>query len=103
MVSTSKFARLRDFSFLERIVTLPSGRRAKWMILVLWLAVMAITGSFAGSLPQIENNNAIAYLPSSAPSTKLTSSTPSRKGIPENQRLMPLVLRVVDASSGRCA
>lgn len=74
MVSTSKLARSRDFSFLERIVTLPSGRRAKWIMLVLWLAVMAITGPFAGKLPQIENNNAIAYLPSSAPSTKVNNA-----------------------------
>ena len=34
--------------------------------------------------------------------TRLTSSPPSRKGIPKNRRLTPLLVLGVDASPGRC-
>lgn len=44
------------------------------MLVVFWLAVMALTGPYAGKLPKVERNNAIAYLPASAPSTKVNDA-----------------------------
>jgi RND superfamily putative drug exporter len=58
----------------RRVVLLPAGRRSKWALVVLWLAVAALTGPFAGKLPKVENNNAIAYLPASAQSTKVNNA-----------------------------
>ncbi len=37
----------------KRLLALPAGRRAKWAFFVLWLAVTAFTGPFAGKLPQV--------------------------------------------------
>lgn len=58
----------------RRALTLPAGRRSKWALVVLWLVVTALTGPFAGKLPKVENNNAIAYLPASAQSTKVNNA-----------------------------
>ncbi len=58
----------------KRLLALPAGRRAKWAFFVLWLAVTAFTGPFAGKLPQVEKNDAVAYLPASAQSTKVNTA-----------------------------
>src|ERR1700732_5031916 len=52
------------------IVAIPSGRRTKWAVLVFWLIVVALLGSLAGKLTGAEKNDASAWLPASAESTK---------------------------------
>lgn len=54
-------------------LALPAGRRSKWVLVVLWLVVIALTGPFAGKLPKVENNDSIAYLPASAQSTRVNN------------------------------
>ncbi len=56
------------------MLALAAGRRAKWVLVVFWVAVMALTGPFAGKLPKVEKNDAIAYLPASAQSTKVNNA-----------------------------
>ena len=53
------------------IIALPSGRKAKWAVLVFWLIVVALLGSLAGKLTGAEKNDASAWLPASAESTKV--------------------------------
>src|SRR5579859_1127012 len=53
------------------IVAIPSGRRAKWAVLVFWLIIVAVTGPLAGKLTGAEKNDASAWLPAAAESTKV--------------------------------
>ena len=54
----------------SRIAALPCGRRTKYLVLVFWLIVLALTGPLAGKLMGAEKNDASAYLPASAESTQ---------------------------------
>src|SRR5712692_8121245 len=53
------------------IVSLPGGRRAKWAVVVFWLIVVAVAGPLAGKLMGAEKNDAQAWLPAKAESTKV--------------------------------
>ncbi len=50
---------------------LPSGRITKWAVLVFWLIVVGAMGPLAGKLMGAEKNNASAWLPAQAESTKV--------------------------------
>jgi putative drug exporter of the RND superfamily len=52
------------------IASLPCGRRTKYLVVVFWLVVVAVTGGMAGKLQGAEKNDASAYLPASAESTQ---------------------------------
>jgi putative drug exporter of the RND superfamily len=53
------------------IIRVPSGRRAKWVVLVFWLVIVAVLGPLAGKLTGAEKNDASAWLPAKAESTKV--------------------------------
>src|SRR5258708_11531936 len=53
------------------IVSFPSGRRGKWVVLVLWIVILAVCGSLAGKLTGAEKNDAQSWLPAKAQSTKV--------------------------------
>src|SRR5215469_1361560 len=53
------------------IIKFPSGRRGKWVVLVLWIVIMAVGGSLAGKLTGAEKNDAKSWLPAQAQSTKV--------------------------------
>src|SRR5215472_13658934 len=53
------------------IVGFPSGRRGKWVVLVLWIVILAAAGSLAGKLTVAEKNDAQSWLPAQAQSTKV--------------------------------
>ncbi|HTZ24834.1 MAG TPA: MMPL family transporter, partial [Streptosporangiaceae bacterium] len=57
-------------SKISRITAWPCGRRTKWLVIVFWLIVVAVTGSLAGKLQGAERNDASSYLPASAESTQ---------------------------------
>ena len=52
------------------ILTFAAGRRAKWIVLLLWLVVAGVAGPLGGKLSSVEKNEESAYLPKSAESTK---------------------------------
>ncbi len=54
----------------HRIAALPCGRRTKYLVVVFWIVVIALTGSLAGKLQGAEKNDASSYLPASADSTQ---------------------------------
>jgi putative drug exporter of the RND superfamily len=57
-------------STAHRIAALPCGRRTKYLVVVFWIVVIALTGSLAGKLQGAEKNDASSYLPASADSTQ---------------------------------
>src|SRR5436190_23750052 len=58
-------------SGVRRIVSLPSGRRTKWVVLVFWIAVFAVAGPLAGKLNSAQQNDSSAWLPKNAESTQV--------------------------------
>ncbi len=53
------------------VMTIPSGRRAKWAVLVFWLILVAAMGPLAGKLMGAEKNDASSWLPPKAESTQV--------------------------------
>ncbi|MFE6285431.1 MMPL family transporter [Streptomyces sp. NPDC057877] len=47
------------------------GRRAKWLVLVLWLVVLVVAAPFAQKLTDAQDNDAQSWLPRSAESTQV--------------------------------
>jgi putative drug exporter of the RND superfamily len=59
-----------DSGRARRIAALPCGRRTKYLVVVFWIVVIALTGSLAGKLQGAEKNDASSYIPASADSTQ---------------------------------
>ncbi|MFI5527353.1 MMPL family transporter [Kitasatospora sp. NPDC051853] len=55
----------------RRLSSLPCGRRAKWVVLLVWLAVLVLTGPLAAKLADSEDNEASSWLPGNAESTRV--------------------------------
>ncbi|MFF6786738.1 MMPL family transporter [Streptomyces sp. NPDC012510] len=53
------------------VAHLVCGRRAKWVVLVLWLAVLFVLAPFATKLTDAQDNDASSWLPGSAESTQV--------------------------------
>jgi RND superfamily putative drug exporter len=53
-----------------RVAAALSGRRTKYVIVVFWLAVIAVSGSLAGKLQGAQKNDSSAWLPTRAESTQ---------------------------------
>src|ERR1700722_18118691 len=53
------------------IITVASGRRAKWAVVVFWLIIVAVAGPLSSKLTGAEKNDSSAWLPAKAESTKV--------------------------------
>jgi RND superfamily putative drug exporter len=80
------------------IAGVPGGRRTKWIVLVFWLIVVAVAGPLSGKLMGVEQNDAKAWLPASAESTKVLDLQSKF----QSPNVFPAVV-VYDRSSGLTA
>jgi RND superfamily putative drug exporter len=48
---------------LSSLLTIPAGRRAKWVVLAAALVVLFVAGSFAGKFEDVQKNDPASYLP----------------------------------------
>lgn len=75
---------------MSSLLTLPAGRRAKWVVAAIWL--LAFVGSIATNLPgkftDAEKNESTSFLPGDAESTKALAATERFQG----GELAPLVI-----------
>ncbi|MFD5478944.1 MMPL family transporter [Streptomyces hawaiiensis] len=55
----------------QGIAHLVCGRRAKWLVLVLWVVVLFVAAPFAMKLTDAQDNDAASWLPGSAESTQV--------------------------------
>ena len=53
------------------IISLPAGRKIKWVILAFWIVVVVVAGPLAGKVTGAEKNDATSWLPAKAESTKV--------------------------------
>jgi RND superfamily putative drug exporter len=58
-------------SVFRAMVSAPSGRRVKWLVLVIWLIVVAVAGPLSGKLMGAEKNDTSSWLPPRAESTQV--------------------------------
>jgi RND superfamily putative drug exporter len=58
---------------LTRLLTLPAGRRAKWIVLLLWLVPVLALSSFSGKLNGAEQNDPSSFTPTGAESTTVSN------------------------------
>ncbi|TYB37995.1 MMPL family transporter [Actinomadura chibensis] len=58
-----------------RFASLPCGRWGKWVVLVLWIVVLGISVPLAGKLTGAQTNEASAWLPKDAESTRVVDAS----------------------------
>ena len=67
---------------MKKVLTLPSGRRAKWIVVAFWL--ITVFAFSAANLPskfeEIQKNDSASFLPSDAESTKALEATKEIQG-----------------------
>jgi RND superfamily putative drug exporter len=80
------------------LLRLPGGRRTKWAVLVFWLIVVALAGPLSGKLTGAEKNDAQAWLPAKAESTRVLNLQSTF----QSPNVFPAVI-VYDRSSGLTA
>ncbi|RAG86832.1 hypothetical protein DN069_04685 [Streptacidiphilus pinicola] len=56
---------------VHRLTSLPCGRRSKWVVLALWILLLAVAAPLASKLTGAEDNQASSWLPGSAESTQV--------------------------------
>ena len=56
---------------VRKMVSLPSGKLAKWIVLVLWMTLLVPALMLAGKLGDVEQNDNSAWLPGNAESTRI--------------------------------
>ncbi len=69
----------------QRIFGVVAGKRAKWLVLILWLLIGGLISSSANKLESVTKNEQSSYLPGSAESTKvidLQKQLPSADTVP---------------------
>jgi RND superfamily putative drug exporter len=69
---------------LQSLLRIPSGRRGKWAVLAAWLIIGVFAFGTASKLYNVEQNNADAYLPHTAQSTRLIDFVQHAPGAPPN-------------------
>jgi RND superfamily putative drug exporter len=67
---------------MKKLLTLSSGRRAKWIVLAIWLLTVFAFGAanLPGKFEEIQRNDSASYLPESAESTKALAATKEIQG-----------------------
>ncbi|GGX08699.1 MMPL family transporter [Streptomyces lomondensis] len=59
----------------QGVAHLVCGRRAKWLVLVLWVVVLVVAAPFAMKLADAQDNDASSWLPGSAESTQVLQAS----------------------------
>ena len=77
------------------------GRRiVRWGVVIFWLAVIAVFSGFGNALSQVTDDSSSAYLPSSAPSTRVVNLEEQAQlsaGKPDSDQAIVVITR----ASGR--
>jgi RND superfamily putative drug exporter len=85
---------------VKPLFALVSGRRTKWIVALVWLAVAVVAGSAATKFQDAQNNDPASYLPGSAESSKALARV---KQITGRDELTPAVVVFHRAAGLRAA
>ena len=64
---------------MSRLLTIPSGHRAKFVVLGVMLLVAFAAGSFAGKFEDAQENETSSFLPGGAESVKVVDAVPPER------------------------
>ena len=59
-----------------RLAAVISGRRSKWVVLLLWLALLVVAAPLGARLTDVQSNDSAAWLPDGAESTRILDVLP---------------------------
>ncbi|MGW5667609.1 MMPL family transporter [Micromonospora sp. NPDC003776] len=79
----------------QRLAGLPSGRRGKYAVLLLWLALLAIAGPLAVRLGEVQDNSTLGALPPGAESSQAVRR--AEAAFPDARRQPAIAVYVRDA------
>jgi putative drug exporter of the RND superfamily len=65
-------------AMLDRLRTAPAGRRAKWVVLVVWVAAAGGLGQYQAKLQDATKNDPASFLPANAESTRVLHTLRNR-------------------------
>jgi RND superfamily putative drug exporter len=63
------------YTWKRNVIRFVCGRRSKWLIVALWLVVLVIAAPFGAKLSDAQDNDAQSWLPGSAESTQVLSTS----------------------------
>jgi RND superfamily putative drug exporter len=57
---------------MKRILAIPAGRRAKWVVVAVWVGLLVVFSAlqFPTKFEEVQKNDSASFLPESAESTK---------------------------------
>ncbi|MFG2055750.1 MMPL family transporter [Micromonospora sp. NPDC048930] len=79
----------------QRLAGLPSGRRGKYAVLLLWLALLAVAGPLALRLGEVQDNSTLGALPAGAESSQAVRR--AEAAFPGSRRQLAIAVYVRDA------
>jgi len=74
---------------MRRLVTLPAGRRSKWVVLAVWLLIVPVAGTFGGKFEDAQKNEQSSFLPGDAESVKAIDAV---EGLPSGDVIPAVVV-----------
>lgn len=63
-----------DSGVRTKLASIPSGRRSKWLIVLLWVVILAVASPLAGKLTSVEDNDTATWLPQNAESLAVATA-----------------------------
>ena len=74
---------------VRRLAAIPGGRRSKWVVLLIWVAIVVIVVPLGNKLSSVQTNDPISYLPRNAEATRAQAQF---KEFPQSKELDALVV-----------
>ena len=67
---------------MKRILAIPAGRRAKWVVVAVWVGLLVVFSAlqFPTKFEEVQKNDSASFLPSSAESTKALAAVKTIQG-----------------------
>jgi len=67
---------------MKRILAIPAGRRAKWVVVAIWVGLLVVFSAlqFPTKFEEVQKNDSASFLPSSAESTKALAAVKTIQG-----------------------
>ncbi len=75
--------------WLARLAPIPTGGRMRWLVVVFWIAIVALTAPLAARIGEVEDNGSRAFLPSSSDALRVVEL---RDGFPTGESIAAVIV-----------